>query len=103
MTDLPGYWSPAEARHALALLDRFETAVIMGARAPQRHELKGMGISDPAAITLKMARAGLLRIEIYGRNFRRIFLCHGPHAGSGTAPAPVGWKPYKVIGPERPA
>lgn len=45
-----------------------------------------------------MAAAGLIRIEIFSRNFRRIVVARGPYAGRHTANPPGPWvDPWKVI------
>jgi hypothetical protein len=44
-----------------------------------------------------LASAGCIRIEISGRNFRRVTILTGPHAGKATAPDPAGAKPWKII------
>lgn len=44
-----------------------------------------------------LAAAGQVEVELYGRNFRRVKLLTGPHAGAMTASPPAGWRPYAII------
>ena len=44
-----------------------------------------------------LAAAGKIAVEIYGRNFRRVTLLAGPHAGAMTqAPPDATWRPYAI-------
>lgn len=44
-----------------------------------------------------LAAAGKIEVEIYGRNFRRVTLLTGPHAGAMTqAPPSATWRPYAI-------
>lgn len=47
-----------------------------------------------------LADAGCIRSECFARNFRRVTILVGPHAGARTADPPGHYRaPYKVIGP----
>ena len=44
-----------------------------------------------------LAAAGKIEVEIYGRNFRRVTLLTGTHAGAATkAPPSATWRPYAI-------
>lgn len=68
------------------------------------------GLARGAATIL--AAEGKIKVEIFARNFRRITILVGPHAGKATAAPPFGElaQPYRVIegaatyrpNPERP-
>lgn len=45
----------------------------------------------------ELARTGLIKIEVYGRNWRVIEIKQGPHAGARTMAPSHGGKPYKII------
>ena len=68
-----------------------ETAAIAGDRCPQNDDLpiyRGLAL---------LARAGKIRLEISGRNWRQAILLDGPHAGKATAPNPHGHIVWMVI------
>lgn len=55
----------------------------------------------PVGSTLVLARAGRIKIEIFARNFRRVEILTGPHAGKKTAAPPAHYgPPYKIVGTE---
>ena len=48
-------------------------------------------------IIAALAAAGKIEVEIYGRNFRRVRLLTGAHAGAATkAPPSATWRPYAI-------
>lgn len=49
-------------------------------------------------LTSALARAGRIKIEISGRNYRRVVILTGEHAGKATAPDPTGAQPWKIVG-----
>lgn len=85
--------------NAVRLVEAIAAAADRGERCPTTPELARRGLSVPSVVQL--AEAGLLRTEVYAKNFRRVWICQGPHRGKSTKAAPYG-VPYKVIGPERP-
>jgi hypothetical protein len=82
----------------LALLSRRAAA---GERAPTNAFIQ-TEMSRAHSLTSAMAEAGLIRVELYGQNFRRIWICAGPQTGLATAPPPRPGEPYFVQGPDRP-
>lgn len=73
-----------------------EAAAIAGERCPIREALP-----DSAGPSLRsLAHGGLIRIEIFNLNFRRVTILVGPHAGKATADPPLmngkRPKPYLV-------
>lgn len=51
----------------------------------------------------RMAKAGILRVEITNKNYRTVWICAGPHAGKSTLPPANPTRAYVVLGPARPA
>ncbi len=48
-------------------------------------------------IVRALAAAGRIEVEIYARNFRRVRLLTGRHAGAATQGPPGGtWRPYAI-------
>ncbi len=73
------------------IFERLEQAAVAGERCPENsREL-------PSSDIVALARAGKIRIEISGRNYRRVVLLTGKHAGKATAPDPDGFPPWKII------
>lgn len=76
-----------------------------GARCPETTRsdyVKGervliRGLARGAATVL--AAEGKIKVEIFARNFRRITILVGPHAGKATADPPFGKlaQPYRVV------
>ena len=78
---------PARLDAALRTLERVAAA---NGRCPGNEEI-GHGI------IAALAAAGQIEVEIYGRNFRRVKLLAGPHAGATTkAPPRATWRPYAI-------
>lgn len=59
-------------------------------------KLLGGYLSD-RGVVVRLARAGKIRIEVYGRNWRVIEILTGPQTGKRTAPPPAGGVPYKIV------
>lgn len=73
-------------------------AVLAGRRCPKNNSNADEGedwLGSAAVYTL--TKRGDIRVEISGRNFRRIVILTGPHAGKGTAPDPEGNSVWRVI------
>lgn len=70
-----------------------EGCACRGERCPQNNT---HGIAQAAVSAL--ARAGRIRIEISGQNWRQVFILAGPHAGKATAANPLGARAWKIIG-----
>jgi hypothetical protein len=70
-----------------------ETAAIKGERCPKQRPFGPLSYGS----TIALARSGRIRIELYAHNWRVITLLDGPHRGCSTAPAPNGWRRYKMI------
>jgi hypothetical protein len=73
-----------------------EAAAVKGARCPMSKPYGPLH----AAATVLLARAGKIRVEVSGRNWRQIFILAGPHKGKATAPNPTGGYVYKIVGRE---
>lgn len=95
----PDYMGEATRRNAVQIVDLIAAAADRGARCPTTPEMVRRGLSNPPIASL--ADMGVLRTEVYARNFRTVWICAGPHRGKMTR-APVSGQPYKVIGPARP-
>jgi len=78
---------PARLDAAFRTLEQLAAA---NGRCPSNQEI-GHGV------IAALAGAGKIEVEIYGRNFRRVTLLSGPHAGAATKepPGPT-WRPYAV-------
>lgn len=72
-----------------AALARLAQIAVANGRCPPNEDI-GHGVISA------LAAAGSIEVEIYGRNFRRVTLLTGPHAGATTAPPPGPWQPYAV-------
>ena len=78
---------PARLEAALRAL---EHAAVTDGRCPANAEI-GYGVVSA------LAAAGKIEVEIYGRNFRRVRLLTGAHAGSATkGPPGPSWRPYAI-------
>jgi hypothetical protein len=66
-----------------------ERAAIRGERCPQNDELAAVATSGPELLRA-LAKAGRLRIEVSGRNWRTVTILAGPHAGKRTQRDPMG-------------
>jgi hypothetical protein len=73
-------------------------------RCPTDEEFSNAGVANSTEVLAGLARNGLIRIEVYGKNFRTVWFCDGEYHGMHTALPPAHYKPaYKTFGPERPA
>jgi hypothetical protein len=77
---------------------------LAGDRAPPLGELKDFAFArrryfrlGTHAAMMRLARAGAVRIEVYGQNWRVITILEGEHAGLSTAPYRPGAKPYRIV------
>lgn len=75
-----------------------ENAAVAGVRCPQREQI-------PSHMFSQLAREGLIFVEVYKLNFRRVTILAGKHKGKKTADAPpdikgVPAKPYLTVGSE---
>jgi hypothetical protein len=95
----PEHMDANTRRNAALIVDLIADAADRGERCPTAPYFVRRGLSSPPVSLL--ADIGVLRSEVYGRNYRRVFICAGPHRGKSTKAAPY-FAPYKVIGPERP-
>lgn len=78
-----------DVMRAFAIL---EDAAVRGIRCPGR-DIADLQRNQAAVL----ARAGLIRINISGHNYRQITILVGPHAGKSTAPHPMGYRPTRVL------
>lgn len=62
-----------------------EAAAIAGERCPMSTNNGGSLV--PANVSV-LAKTGRIAIEVSGRNWRRVTILVGPHAGKSTAPNP---------------
>lgn len=69
-----------------------EARAVDGARCPENGTF---GITH--GVIPALARCGRIRVEISGRNFRRVHILTGPNTGYATAADPTGAKPWKII------
>jgi hypothetical protein len=78
---------PTRLDAAFRTLERLAAA---NRRCPANEEI-GHGVISA------LAAAGKIDVEIYGRNFRRVTLLAGAHAGAATQGPPVAiWRPYAI-------
>lgn len=101
---MPNRYKISQGRLDRAFL-LLETAARNGERCPhtartenvqgERRQIPGLA---PGTTTV-LAERGLIRVEIFSRNFRRITILVGEHAGRSTADHPFGAlaKPYRVL------
>ena len=76
-------------RHTIEMVTR---AALEGKRCPTNLELG-------CSVLPELAREGLFKIEVCGKNYRIVTILTGEHAGKKTAPHPHRSTPYVVIGP----
>lgn len=81
---------PITATNLDQAFDALETVAITNGRCPTNEEI-GRGVI--AAI----AASGRIKVEAFGRNFRRITILTGPRAGRMTMAPPGPWRPYKTV------
>lgn len=74
------------------VFDILEACAVTGERCPD-NETKGLG----RALIPDLARAGRIRIDISGHNYRTVTILTGPHAGKSTAPDPSGRRVWRTI------
>lgn len=82
-----------------------EQAAIAGDRCPQNDELviavqrvgmqMGNGVT-PAKVIKELARAGRVRGGVYGKNWRRLWIARGPHAGKSTKACAGATRPHMI-------
>jgi len=74
------------------------SAANAGERAPtNRHSANPTG-KLRSGITQALIKNGMIRVEVYGKNWRVIEILKGPHAGKRTKmPPDPRSKPYKVL------
>ena len=72
--------------------EAIERAACEGARCPENGTL---GVHS--VYTAELARAGRIRVEISGHNWRTVEILAGPHTGKRTAPNPTGSKPFLIF------
>lgn len=87
--------TPEQVAHTRTLIVQ---AARKGERAPAN--LYNGGTLYPPAVRF-LCDSGWMRIEVSGKNFRRIFILKGPHAGCSTAPDPHGGTVYRLIPQDR--
>jgi len=86
---------PVSAR-AQAFFARFEEAARNGARCPTKGQLRDLGRAhEPRQ---ELLRAGLIKIDIYGSNWRVVTILAGPCAGFSTALPPHEGEPWRTLG-----
>jgi len=71
-----------------------EEAAAEGERCPQDHPFGPL----PKNSISYLVQLGWIRSEVSSRNFRRVVIEAGPHAGKATAPHPSGVPPWKING-----
>lgn len=70
-------------------------AAVAGERCPQA---KPQGPIVDRSATMRLARDGKIRVDIYFRNYRVATIMEGKHRGKETAPCPkAGAKPYRTV------
>lgn len=76
-----------------------EAAAVAGERCPTNDQMPdGM-----QTVIGRLARAGRVRIEVYGRNWRVVEILTGPNKGKRTQEHPTpGARPYRILPPPRP-
>jgi len=86
------------------VLDLLGTIAAAGDRCPTGEEIRdrltvaGLPCTNSGtAWTTWLARAGHIRIEVFGKNWRVITILTGPHIGKKTKAAPRAGAPYVVI------
>ena len=75
---------PQTINQTFALLER---AAVEGRRCPMNASPEVKGEVAGGAVAA-LAKAGRIRIEISGQNFRQVTILIGPHKGKKTAPNP---------------
>jgi hypothetical protein len=79
-----------DAARLTAAFQALEAIAAANGRCPANEDI-GHGIISA------LAAAGKIEVEIYGRNFRRVKLLAGPHAGAMTSDPPgARWRPYAI-------
>lgn len=78
-------------------IERVFTALVQcaitGERCTQNDGLGNRGADCIRAL----ASSGRIRIEISGRNYRKVTILTGPHAGKSTAADPTGMRVWRVL------
>lgn len=73
-------------------------AALAGERCPMNYVNGGTLCTNAVRLLIS---AGWIRSEISGRNFRRVVILIGPHAGKGTGRDPTGAAVWKVVERQR--
>ena len=98
----PGTIADAVKEHVFGLI---EAAAREGRRCPQNEEIRGalysaglqFGNGVTAGDVIKaLAREGRVRGGVYGRNWRTLHICVGPHAGKSTKPCDHASAPHMI-------
>jgi hypothetical protein len=74
--------------------DLYLQAALAGQRCPQNRPHGPIY----GVCTKTLVDRGMIRVEVYSGNFRRVVIRSGDHAGKATADPPRGGKPYLVNG-----
>ena len=83
--------------HEVKVFNLLEQAAIAGLRCPKR---RPFGPMPRHGTTGRLERLGFIRAEVFSKNFRRVTILVGPHAGRRTASPPdPNSKPYRVGAP----
>ncbi len=72
----------------------FEKAALKGQRAPTYLQLLKAGIISPSEATRELTRLGLIMVEVYGQNWRTIFILSGKASDMNTMDCPREGPPY---------
>lgn len=102
--DGPRQYLPDAERKELVLRTVIDAAK-SGFRCPtaQDYALK-YDITESSKLFSLLASEGALRIEVFARNWRTVWICEGEHRGKHTQLPARGKsaRPYVVLGPDRP-
>lgn len=86
----------ASAAQLEACFAAIERAACEGARCPfNQTETVRTGVRSD--VLAELTRAGRIKVEISGQNYRTITLLTGPHAGKRTRPDPSGQRTWKML------
>jgi hypothetical protein len=78
-----------------------ESAALAGERCPVNGKFGVTSLNYEQQAVHELCRAGRIKSEIYGFNYRVIEITAGPNKGKRTKENPkVNAKPYKVVGVE---
>jgi len=69
-----------------------------GERCPTQEQFRrSYGFGAVSSVIDELRRAGKIKVEVYGRNWRVIEIMEGEFKGCRTMEPPHGGKPYKVL------